>query len=200
MTVYLCECKHPKVRHQGGTYWCLDPDCACKRYTPNFQAPATDGESTSARLRRVEQERNELAVRAADLEQVRAELKHLRLLAAGYLEDIQDLESGQDEVISALRAQRDAARAELERLRRVEPDRAELAAAIESLWRDKQRLLAERNQLKSQLHTSPGWIIARAATRNCERCEHQIQRGHAYREQPGTGGLVEHVYCPDGAS
>lgn len=71
--VYPCECKHPKPRHQGGTYWCLTPDCACKRYTPDFRADARKaveaayeagdsvlGESTSVRLRRVEAECDEL--------------------------------------------------------------------------------------------------------------------------------------------
>jgi hypothetical protein len=85
------------------------------------------GESTSAMLRQVqaalaasqadltqaEQERDEAVRRASDLEQVRGELKQLRLLADGYLEDIQHLESGQDEVIDSLRSQRDLARAEL---------------------------------------------------------------------------------------
>ena len=81
-TTYLCECKHAKGVHQGMTYWCREDGCACKRYTPDFAAPMAPlavagqaiaataqkfgeayeagdsvlGESTSARLRRVEQE------------------------------------------------------------------------------------------------------------------------------------------------
>jgi hypothetical protein len=119
--VYLCECKHAKGVHQGMTYWCREDACNCKRYTPDFQTAAIvaraqaepDQPALSAQLARVEQERDELAVRAADLEQVREELKQVRTLAGGYLDDIQHLESGQDEVIGALRTQRDAARAEL---------------------------------------------------------------------------------------
>lgn len=41
------------------------------------------------------------------------------------------------------------------------------------------------------------WIVARDGGRYCERCEGEIQRGHAYQEQPGTGGLFEHIHCPD---
>lgn len=58
MTVeMLCDCTHRKWGHAGGTYACWD--CGCKRYTPDIQKAARDhaeGESTSARLRRVERE------------------------------------------------------------------------------------------------------------------------------------------------
>jgi chromosome segregation ATPase len=92
-------------------------------------------ESATAETARVAQERDALAVRAADLEQVRAELRHLRALADGYMEDIKCLESGQDSVADILRAQRDSARAELESARtELEhlPTGEQLAAWIEA--------------------------------------------------------------------
>jgi len=52
-----------------------------------------------------------------------------------------------------------------------------------------------------RLANTPGrdatWVVARAGGRYCERCEGEIQRGHAYQEKPGTGGLLEHIHCPD---
>jgi hypothetical protein len=75
-------------------------------------------------VRQLRRERDEAVRRAADLEQVREELKQLRLLADGYMEDIQQLESGRDVHIDSLRGQRDlaladlaSARIELEQLR-----------------------------------------------------------------------------------
>ena len=116
-------------------------------------------------------ERDEAVRRAADLEQMREELKQLRLLADGYLEDIQDLESGQDEVIDSLRSQRDLAR-------------AEVTTASKEV-----RLLRAARQ----------WIVARDGGRYCERCEQEIRRGEAYELELSTG-LLTHVRCPDDPS
>lgn len=199
--VYPCECGAAKAEHQGGTYWCRHLDCSCKRYTPDFAAAETadivaraqadpDQPALSAQLRRVEQERDELAVRAADLEQVREELKQLRLLADGYLEDIQHLESGQDEVIDSLRRQRDEALAKRDQatengdwwMRQCRLHQAELASA--------------RTELDRLRSSYSGWIVARDGGRHCERCEGEVRRGEAYTEQPGTGGLIQHIHCP----
>jgi hypothetical protein len=67
-------------------------------------------ESTSARLARVERERNDAVRRCADLEQVREELKQFRARADGYAEDIQELEGVRDRLVDekrALRAEND---------------------------------------------------------------------------------------------
>jgi hypothetical protein len=60
--------------------------------------------------------------------------------------------------------------------------RAELATAREELAR---------------LRTAQHWIVARDGGRWCERCEGEVTRGQAYDVQPGTGGLVVHIHCPD---
>lgn len=41
------------------------------------------------------------------------------------------------------------------------------------------------------------WIVARDGGRFCERCEWEIRRGEAYELLPGSGGLLQHVHCPD---
>ncbi len=58
-------------------------------------------ESTSAHLRRVEAERDELAVRAADLEQVREELKQLRLSHEGCHDDYTQWAAEKAEMVDA---------------------------------------------------------------------------------------------------
>jgi hypothetical protein len=140
------------------------------------------GESTSAMLRRVqaalaasqadltrtERERDEAVRRAADLEQVREELKQLRRLTDGYLEDIRHLESGQDAVIDSLRSQRDLAR-------------AEVATASKEV-----RLLRAARQ----------WVVAPDGGRDCVRCEQEIRRGEAYELLPGVDELA-HIRCPN---
>jgi hypothetical protein len=152
------------------------------------------------RLREVERERDELAIRASDLEQVRGELQQLRLLADGYLEDIQQLESGRDELIDSLRAQRNDARvardglAELYATARSQQTLtdAELASARQELAKARE-LIAVHEQLEAVRD----WVVARDGGRYCERCEREIRRGEAYELEPGTGGLVQHVHCPD---
>lgn len=110
------------------------------------------GESTSARLRRVEQERDELAVRAADLEQVREEFRRLRLVADGYEEDIQHLQSGQDEVIDSLRRQRDELAV---RLTHVEGHKDSFLAQRDHLITEVKKLIAERDELRSAFDNLP---------------------------------------------
>lgn len=41
-----------------------------------------------------------------------------------------------------------------------------------------------------------GWIVARDGGRTCLDCGAEIRRGEAYELQPGTGGLLVHIYCP----
>lgn len=58
-------------------------------------------------------------------------------------------------------------------------------------------VLDETRTRMRDAEASRGWVVARDGGRYCERCEGEIQRGHAYEEQPGTGGLLEHIHCPD---
>lgn len=107
--VYLCECKHAKGVHQGMTYWCREPGCSCKRYTPDFAAAETaaivaraqaqpDQPALSAQLARVEQERDEAracwSAAERDLTTVRAERDAVRAdldrLTKAYAERLAD--------------------------------------------------------------------------------------------------------------
>lgn len=108
-------------------------------------------------LTRVERERDEALRRAADLEQVREELKQLRLLADGYLEDIQQLESGRDVHIDSLREQRDLARAEMSSAR------AQLPAQLRQLAAER-RAEAGRYKGMSPPHYTGVNLLAEART------------------------------------
>jgi hypothetical protein len=44
------------------------------------------------------------------------------------------------------------------------------------------------------------WVVARDGGRFCECCEWEIRRGEAYEPLPGSGGLLQHVHCPDQAT
>jgi hypothetical protein len=184
---YPCECKHPKARHHGGTYWCLDPDCDCKRYTPDFKGQVHQaveaayeagdsvlGESTSARLRRVEQERDELAVRNGRLA---GQLNNA-------LECFDQLQSAAGTKYQAYEAELASARTELEATRIA-------ARHSDDLNRG---LLAELEQLRYS-----GWIVARDGGRECAGCGQEIRRGEAYSVDT-TGDVLRHVHCREKTS
>jgi hypothetical protein len=48
-----------------------------------------------------------------------------------------------------------------------------------------------------ELTAARHWMVARDGGRFCERCEWEIRRGEAYELLPGSGGLLQHVHCPD---
>jgi hypothetical protein len=48
--------------------------------------------------------------------------------------------------------------------------------------------------LDRRLTLRPG---GEGGSRRCETCEQEVRRGEAYSEQPGTGGLIQHVHCPE---
>jgi hypothetical protein len=48
--------------------------------------------------------------------------------------------------------------------------------------------------LDRRLTLRPG---GEGGSRRCETCEQEVRRGEAYKEQPGTGGLIQHVHCRD---
>jgi hypothetical protein len=138
---------------------------------------STDGESTSARLRRVEQERDQLSTAVAGWV-ARFHAAHEAL----YIEEFDgdscpDLEAT---IEYALGAYRRVCASEAAAADRIELLRAELASA--------------RTEL-AQLRRS-GWIVAHDGGRDCERCEQEIRRGDGYEEIPGTGGAYLHAYCP----
>lgn len=71
-------------------------------------------------------------------------------------------------------------------VRRLEQANAELIAVLD----------ATRARMR-EAEAAREWVVARDGGRHCERCEGQIQRGHAYEGQPGAGGLLQHIHCPD---
>jgi hypothetical protein len=52
-------------------------------------------------------------------------------------------------------------------------------------------------ELRAELKASRTWGVAPCGGRYCETCEQEVRRGEAYKEQPGTGGLIQHVHCRD---
>ncbi len=121
--VYVCECRHRKARHQGGRYWC-QVLCSCRGYRPDFTRPdpkpdaplMPGGESTSVRLRKVEQERDEaLADRDRANDDV-ADALAARDEALAAQARIGDRMTEDIVRLTAYRRQRDEARAEVDRL------------------------------------------------------------------------------------
>jgi hypothetical protein len=51
--------------------------------------------------------------------------------------------------------------------------------------------------LISRAYAARSWMVARDGGRFCERCEAEVRRGEAYELLPGSGGLLQHVHCPD---
>lgn len=98
------------------------------------------------------------------------------------------------EIRAALLRRRGAQVAELRRV--LDQRDAELASA----WVELDRLRAERDaayEAAARPVAQAHWVVARDDGRWCERCEAEVRRGEAYEEQPGTGGLVVHIRCPD---
>ena len=56
-----------------------------------------------------------------------------------------------------------------------------------------------RDVLLEKRTPGPDIAVARDVAGWCETCEARVTRGQAYLVMPGTGGLVQHVHCPDGA-
>lgn len=111
----------------------------------------TTGGSTSARLRQVERERDEAVRRCADLEQVREELKQLRVRADGYAEDIQQLEGVRDQLVDEKRG----LRAEMARVETERDEEAALAVRLRAFWnecsRDRDLIMAELASARKEL-------------------------------------------------
>lgn len=40
-------------------------------------------------------------------------------------------------------------------------------------------------------------FIARTGGQRCEVCENEVRPGETVASQPGTGGLIQHVLCPE---
>lgn len=57
-----------------------------------------------------------------------------------------------------------------------------------SLWQAIRLVLAERATVRR--------FAAEQGGQWCEICEQEIQPGETIADQPGTGGLVQHVTCP----
>lgn len=72
-------------------------------------------------------------------------------------------------------------------------------AALRTGWVNVATVDRWRDVLNTQTTPGPDIVVARNLAGHCEKCEGRIVRGQACAIQPGTGGFVEHVHCPDGA-
>jgi len=183
------------------------------RIVRGFQLPG--GESTAAQLR---QTQSALSASQADLTATRGQVVDLL-----YIIDAFQIESGADreaaysagiEAVRQLRA--DLTRAEQERdalgVKHVEAlAKRDQAIAGGDYWNREWKLAraelvtarAELERLRKSgqdVIAQSGWIVARDGGRFCERCEGEVRRGEAYALEPGTGGLMIHVFCPDPAA
>jgi hypothetical protein len=173
--VYVCECGHMPGAHHGSTYACRTAGCRCVRFKPDIRRAAAEREdtlSTSARLALTEQ-------RLAETERERDE-------AVGRCADLEQVR----EELAEARKLLDIFEADNQKL---EGENAELVDKSLAL---KAELVSARQEIE-QLRAARQWIVARDGGRYCERCEHEIRRGEAYELEPGTGGLIQHIHCPD---
>jgi septal ring factor EnvC (AmiA/AmiB activator) len=108
-----------------------------------------------------------------------AQLREAQTALAASQADLTRVEKERDELGATLAVRTGQLKGSLEML---DLARAELASAQAEL----ERLRAARQ-----------WAVARDGGRYCECCEQEVKRGHAYDVQPGTGGLIQHIYCPD---
>jgi hypothetical protein len=148
------------------------------------------GEATSAALRRVEQERDDLAAKLRTSELVRAGLATDARSIAARMETVKDeLLAANDHLrrIAEAAGVEDAGTGAIDIVGGIKLLRAELTSARTELANVKDA--ATRKQ----------WVISRKGGRCCERCEQEIRRGEAYEVQDGTGGLILHVHCPSPA-
>jgi chromosome segregation ATPase len=146
--------------------------------------PTEATESTSARLRRVEQERDSACALSVQL------LKDLELAASELTATRAELDMA---VTARQAALHDAAKAVAEADAKRE-QAVENAAGWHREWQlAKAELATARAELK-QLRG--GWIVARDGGRHCERCEQEIRPGEAFSPTPGSEHLVLHVHCP----
>lgn len=185
------------------------------------------GGATSARLRQVEAELHDALRRAADLEQVRAELTEAKALTDIFVQDNQRLEAERAERVDAsfaLKDELDEARAEAAEMRaqllkateQNEVLRQEITAAMRQLAGIEQREASLRAELRSAYtrlgdteadrdrlrRDLAGAVVARHAMEMriiaCFRCAGPLLAGQDIEPQPGTTkGSWQHRECPD---
>lgn len=150
---------------------------------PPYANTLPTGESTSAALRRVEQERDEALADADRCED--ANIRHM-----------EERDLARAELVSA-RTELDAVRKARDNLDQLLADaRTEIADL------DRQLKLCPRCGIELNADLSGGtpaltsWIVARDGGRNCQRCEQEIRRGEAYELMYGTDAL-QHIHCRD---
>lgn len=161
------------------------------------------GESTSARLARVEQQlrlaRIEVEQRGSAINELAALYESATAETARVKRERAEAEAAND----ALRAELGDVRTELLHLREhQEIQSAGLASVrieLEQRRAERDKSYAANALLLDEMEALPrsGWVVARDGGRHCERCEQEVVRGQAYEDQPGTGGLLTHIYCPD---
>lgn len=171
-----------------------------------FRLPG--GESTSARLRHVEQERDDAKTAFAASQ---ADLTHVERQLADAESDRMKAERERDEANELT----DKIAAEL---RGVTRERDALARRCAVRFEETQALKADLTQREHELAharfardmattrlaywrktgqdviAQPGWIVARGGGRDCTRCGQEIRRGEAYELMPGVDQL-QHIRC-----
>jgi hypothetical protein len=172
---------------EGSGGWCVTAEgCvgAC-RYPRNSAAVVELADqlagqpSTMARLRRVERENEGLR---GEIGRLRTEADRFGARAVRLGEELE------------------AARAVLGHVKTERDEEAALAVRLRAFWneccRDRHLITAELASARQQL-ASASWIVARDGGRYCERCEGEVRRGEAYELEPGSGGLMVHIHCPN---
>lgn len=177
---YICECEHPKSQHKRERDGCRAVDCGCAKFEADLKASAAaqgverarvatavaavdehGGESTSARLRRVEQERDQLA------DEVKT-LKHSESLDAVTLAAVdraagRDIAKPDEPLITRV--------ADLKRGRTEATQRAlELAAELASARTELEKLRGAQADLLAGGPAPSGRVISVQQRYLCETC------------------------------
>lgn len=197
---------HADAAHPGAKYATGGPVLG-----PRAVLVEPEAESTSARLARVERERDEaLAARQRfanywriccdDRNRIQADLNG----ALAELAQVREHEAIRAQVIRERNADRRAVWQALgiDMLAPV-PDAAEtVRGLIAGLGQQRallDQVIADRARLRAELASAArsGWIVARDGGRDCVRCDREIRRGEAYELLAGADpDALCHVHCP----
>jgi uncharacterized protein (DUF3084 family) len=158
------------------------------------------GESTSARLRRVEAERDQAIedLAASEIACYRVEAQRDDALAVQ--KDAIDAFIRINDRCTLLQAELASARTEIEQLGRMAADlfseRNGAHLELDAMRTARDRLDHELAEARRELADAEAQIYT---GQRCERCERRIRWGEMYEPLPGTGGLVQHfsTNCAD---
>lgn len=152
---------------------------------------------TSARLRQVEAERDEVRAAAGrtaeQLLYARTELGQVQRALAASQADL----TAAKEQIKTLTEELAWQREVVGMLRKNEEIRARVIRERNAERTQLEQDLAEMREQRDAARAQLGFIVARDGGRHCELCEQEITRGQAYETTPGSTHLLLHVHCPD---